>query len=294
MAGWSFLAFIRKRVIRLYPMLLVGGAAGCVVLAVRHLKFGDISWSNIALVAIPNLLLAPSPALLSFRPVGFLLDSPFWSLSCELVFNAVYAVIAILLTTRILIGLLFISGAALFALSIVCVGVNVGMYWNDYDLGLLRAAFPFLAGVAIHRLLAPGVASEALNLPIMAILALLLMSPIALPGQYEAAVVIFVFPILLIAGTRSAPSGAWVPICRKLGDISYPLYAVHYPIVTGVAQASKIAHLSGAAQLCLGLLCAAISLIIAYAALILFDRPLRAWLDHAVPRVPGDLVASPT
>lgn len=57
-------------------------------------------------------------------------------------------------------------------------------------------------------------------------------SPVCLNGVYEMMCIAFIFPLIVWTGasgkTTDRTSSA---ICRFLGDVSYPLYAVHYPIM---------------------------------------------------------------
>jgi peptidoglycan/LPS O-acetylase OafA/YrhL len=53
-----------------------------------------------------------------------------------------------------------------------------------------------------------------------------------LNGAYEAVVIILVFPLLVYLGASGVvQTPREGRICKFLGDISYPLYLVHYPLV---------------------------------------------------------------
>ena len=279
-AGWPLLAFARKRAIRLYPMVLVGAALGLSVLLMRQVLYRDLGWTNLLLAALANALLLPSPALQAFRAFGFPLNSPFWSLSAEVVVNLAYARVVRILTTRRLV----ILTALAFVAQAILVGqrstIDVGYTWSDYGLGILRALFPFLLGVVIFRLRDrlpnPGWLAH-LAAPAIA---LVLLNPLPLPPFVELALVALGFPLAIILGLRCEPPKALKGIWQGLGALSYPLYAVHYPIVAAFAQASKQHHLGGAPQLALAGLCGLSALVVAYASLKLFDEPLRRRLDR--------------
>jgi peptidoglycan/LPS O-acetylase OafA/YrhL len=99
-------------------------------------------------------------------------------------------------------------------------------------------------------------------------------------GLYETVVVICIFPLVLsmgAGGTLHQPRAA--RFCKFLGDISYPLYISHYPIVytyTGWIVRNKI-PLSPKALL-VGSLVPVLSISLAYAYLKLYDEPVREWL----------------
>ena len=55
---------------------------------------------------------------------------------------------------------------------------------------------------------------------------------LTLNGAYEFLCVSVIFPIIVLAGASGAlADGASGKICRTMGEISYPLYIVHYPFM---------------------------------------------------------------
>ena len=99
-------------------------------------------------------------------------------------------------------------------------------------------------------------------------------------GIYEAAVVLFAFPLVVALGAGSAmPSGSGARLCKFLGEISYPIYLTHFPFVY-MQKAWVMNHPAATAGqhvgVCLGVF--ALSLFVSYAALKLYDMPVRAWL----------------
>ncbi|CAN7605459.1 acyltransferase [Phenylobacterium sp. LjRoot219] len=283
-AGWSFWAFAQKRIIRLFPMILAGGALGLGLLGLRQVLNQDLGWGSVALAAASNLVLAPTAALQHFRPYAFPLNMPFWSLSVEVVINFAYAAAAGFLSHRRLGAALVVAFIGLAALVTLNGGFNLGIYWRDYGLAFVRALFPFLLGVALYRLtrgLRPG---PPLAAPCLAGFAVILLTPLA--SQHVAAHLALValgFPALLVLGLIARAPPPLDRLCRGLGELSYPLYAMHYPIVVAFAQLSKGAAPGGAAQFGLAAAAAGTAIVVAWLALVLFDRPLRTWLA-AAPR----------
>lgn len=286
-SGWPIRAFVRKRAIRLYPMVIVGAALGLSVLLMRQMHSHDLGWTNLLLAALNNALLLPSDALLlptsalqAFRVFSFPLNSPFWSLSVEAAVNLAYARTVRALTTGRLCLLTGLAFAVLAVMVHLRSTIDVGFTWSDYGLGIVRALFPFLLGVLIFRLRDrlpnPGWLAH-LAAPAIA---LVLLNPVPLPPFVELALVALGFPLAIILGLRCEPPKALKGIWQGLGALSYPLYAVHYPIVAVFAQASKQHHLGGAPELALAGLCGLSALVVAYASLKLFDEPLRRRLDR--------------
>jgi peptidoglycan/LPS O-acetylase OafA/YrhL len=216
---------------------------------------------------------------LSFRYFGFLLNSPFWSLSAEVVVNVVYAAVAPLLTRTWLAVALLVSAIGLIVLAFLRSGIDIGYDWADYPWGVLRAAFPFLLGVAIYRSHERFPMGGVLNQLAVPALAAVLIIPVAGGAWFDLGLVIIVFPLLMLLGVGARLPSGLAAVWGGLGELSYPLYAVHYPIVTAFAQFSKAKHLHGSAQLVVALACAAVAIGVATAALLLFDRPVRARLE---------------
>jgi peptidoglycan/LPS O-acetylase OafA/YrhL len=103
-------------------------------------------------------------------------------------------------------------------------------------------------------------------------------------GLYECATVILVFPLIVAIGAGGEiknPRSA--RICQFLGDISYPLYITHYPLIyifTAWVADNKIPL--GTQGLLVGLVVVVVSILLAFACLKLYDEPVRRWLQKRV------------
>ena len=100
-------------------------------------------------------------------------------------------------------------------------------------------------------------------------------------GLYEALCIIFLFPIIVAIGAgEKRADGLSIRIARFFGDLSFPLYITHYPLIyiyTAWVVQNRIPPAKGAIWGAL-LLIGAIS--IAYACLKLYDEPVRRWLSR--------------
>ncbi len=98
-------------------------------------------------------------------------------------------------------------------------------------------------------------------------------------GLYEAFCIIILFPLIVAIGAGGSLEGKHSTQTNKfLGDISYPLYITHYPLIyTYVAwvENNKVLMKNG---LPVGALLVAVSITIAYACLKFYDEPVRNWL----------------
>ena len=104
-------------------------------------------------------------------------------------------------------------------------------------------------------------------------------------GLYDAFCAIVLFPLIVYIGASGRTTDRLTArLCKFLGDISYPLYMVHYPFIylyyawvknEGLTFAQS---LSGAAALVAG------SVLLAYLCLKLYDEPVRRFLSKHLLR----------
>jgi peptidoglycan/LPS O-acetylase OafA/YrhL len=100
-------------------------------------------------------------------------------------------------------------------------------------------------------------------------------------GLYEALCVICVFPIIVCLGAgEQKVDGVSIRIARFFGDLSYPLYITHYPLIYIYAAWVLRQHPSLSSGVLLGILTLALSVLIAYLALKLYDLPVRRRLSR--------------
>lgn len=101
-------------------------------------------------------------------------------------------------------------------------------------------------------------------------------------GLYEAVCILIFFPLIVSIGAGSSVKGSTSESINKfLGDISFPLYITHYPLVymqmawmENHKDAPLGTHVFVAAATFL------LAVFIAYAAYRLYDIPVREWLKN--------------
>lgn len=232
----TFAQFVRVRVVRLWPLIVIGALLGTWA-AVAHAL--DEHWTGgvaKALLALPlAILLLPAPPVLASQP--FAINQPSWSLMYEMAANLFHAALAPRLTDRVLATLVMGFGVAL-AVILMTVKVNLGFSWPWWALVLAvpRVMFPFLFGVLLQRWHAAG-RLPAIGAPFWALgLALLavMMVP-SLPGQgnllVQLAAVFVVFPLIVVSGSQREPAGRWSPVAAFSAELSYPIYILHAPML---------------------------------------------------------------
>ena len=153
--------------------------------------------------------------------------------------------------------------------------------------GLTRLFFPFLCGLLLSRI---GKYIKVKNgffwcsLMMVVILSVPYVGevPSIWNGVYNAATVIVLFPLIVLMGAGSSlRTERGSAICNFLGEISYPLYITHYPIL--------YAHMSWAwrnpnaplyLHIVMGIGTFLLAIGVAYACLRLYDIPVRKWLTE--------------
>ncbi|MGN6376164.1 MAG: acyltransferase family protein [Sphingomonas sp.] len=270
-------AFVRKRLVRLYPMFLTGLVLAVLVQEVLIARGAGMLHERDTLLSFPlEALWLPSP-FDGGSGWTFPVDGPAWSLSLEVLINLLFAVLHRRLSDRVLAGLTLVSLTVLVTMVVAKGTINQGWSWATLPVGLARVGFAFPLGVLMyrHRERIPMSLGRVPAWVPLAALALLLLAPERVP--IDIAFLLVGAPLLIATGFRMS-SGRLAPLCRRLGDISYPLYAVHAPLVLLVQGAAK--RLASPA---LGPLfgIGAVAGMVAVAVLLAnWDVEVRAWLDR--------------
>lgn len=277
-AGLSLPHFVVLRIKRLSPLYLLGTALGAgVYLLPAILHPGRAIPAGLGLSLMTGLFMLPSPALLAAKPWLMPLNVAAWSLLGEMIVNIVYAAIARRLTGQVLGTVIALSGCTLAAAAWHAGTLDLGATWPTAISGLIRTLFSFSVGVAIGRMIAGSAIRRtiwALAMPLTLCAALAVGE---VPVWYDLLCVFGLFPALLIIGARwETPYAA--PL-RFLGAISYPLYALHGPLLSLIAgPIAKLGLQSPAMRVALAVVVLACLLAIASLADRFFDQPLRRWL----------------
>lgn len=294
-AGMTQWDFYKRRLVRLQPMIIVGSLIGAALFAFQNFSyFPKVETTTVWQVIIVMLIgftMIPLPPSADIRGWNetYPLNGPAWSLSYEYVANILYATGLRKLSNKAMGVLVALAGAAVVYLAVFGKrGDLVGGWALDLEgihIGLTRVMFPFFAGVLLMRL------GKRIKVPHgFAICSLLLVAALSLPrfggteklwlnGMYDAACVILLFPLIVAIGAgEKEADGVSVRIARFFGDLSYPLYITHYPLIyiyTGWVVDHKIPPAQGAL---VGVGVFFTTIAVAWACLKLYDEPARRWL----------------
>lgn len=294
--------FFRRRLIRLQPMVIMGAVIGAVSFLLSGMERWDGThatlWLTFLAFVCGCLMLPALPGMpREVRGNGemFPLNGPCWSLFFEYIGNIVYALLIRRLSTRLLAVLSFALCCALtwFAVTDQSGYGSIGVGWTvdrtNILGGSLRMLCPFTMGILMSRIFKPmknvrGAfwTSAALLLAIFHVPYIYSEGALSLNGVFEAACIIGVFPLVVwYAASGKTTDIASTRICRFLGDISYPLYIVHYPIMYAFYMwLIKTRQYTLYETWPAALAAVSASIILAWLCLKLYDMPVRKWLRN--------------
>lgn len=279
--------FLRARLIRLHPLVLLSVVIGALCYWLDPFVGNEQHVSPLRMATMVGFgaLLLPTPP--SSAPGGWLthpLNSPGWSLLQEYLANIAYALVGWRLGRLALKAVVAVAALALVATALWHGSLNGGWAWHSFWMAPVRVAFPFAAGLLLHRL---GVQVRVPGA--FAVLSLLLLLVFAGPafapaGYYQAFCVLVVFPLIVAMGAGTTTAGRLGPLCRFAGQLSYPLYLVHFPFTAIFAHWVSATH-PPLWRIALVMAVLVVFLIgLAWAALRWYDEPVRAWLSARARR----------
>lgn len=295
MGQWEF---YKRRLIRLQPMVIMGSIIGAILVFFQHSNvvfplLANISVWKVLLLMIIGATLLPVPVSMDIRGWQELhpLNGPAWSLFYEYIANILYAIGVRRLSKTALSIFVALTGIMLIAYLVLGTQGDLIGGWSltmeQMFVGFTRLLYPFFAGVLLCRMGKLIKIKNAFWWCSFFIIIVLCIPRIGdaqhvwMNGIYDALCVILIFPIIVSIGAGGTFENEKVKrISNFLGDLSYPLYITHYPLMyiyTAWVIDNKLMMTPFA--LFIGLVVVIISITLAYACLKLYDLPIRHWLQ---------------
>lgn len=205
-------AFMRARFVRLYPLVFLGSMLGIPWLLA---DIGEGAW----MVAVAGLLFMPA-----------MLNPPAWSIACELAANLFHGLLLARMPTRRL-AMLCVVLLALLVFAARGRGLGFPPGPQNWVLVMVRTLVPYGMGVTLYRRwqdrppIRIGAAFTWTAMPAFFVVSIVT----GLANTPADFLFVAVLCPLLIAGGLQNGSGSRLAIAA--GALSFPLYAVHGPVI---------------------------------------------------------------
>ncbi len=292
--------FFKRRLVRLQPMVVMGTVVGAVFFYFQD----SVLWPGIHAVPVWQMLgimligftLIPVPISMDIRGWQEMhpLNGPGWSLFFEYIANILYGLVVKRFSKLALGILVFLAAFALVYLAVTSPAGDVIGGWSlnaeQLQIGFTRLMYPFFAGLLLFRAVKITRVTNAFFWCSLLVIIFLSIPRVGganhlwMNGLYDSLTIILIFPLIVFLGASGQLKGKRATgICKFLGDISYPIYITHYPLIylyTAWVADNKVSTFSRAFPV--ALLVFVSSVVIAYACLKLYDEPVRKWLGKKV------------
>jgi peptidoglycan/LPS O-acetylase OafA/YrhL len=295
----SVAGFFKRRLIRLQPMVIIGMIIGALLFYFQD----SVLWPSIHNVPVWKMLLVmligctliPVPLSMDIRGWQEMhpLDGPGWSLFFEYIANILYGLVVRKFSKLALSVLVFFAACALIQLAVTSSSGDIIGGWSldaeQLRIGFTRMMYPFFAGLLLNRTAKLVYIKNAFLWSSLLIIIVLAIPRVGgsehlwMNGLYDLLSIIFIFPIIVFLGAGGKINGKFSSrVCNFLGDISYPLYITHYPLIYIYTAwvADKKPGFNHAFPV--AVLVFISSIILAYACLKFYDEPVRKWLNKKV------------
>lgn len=287
--------FFKRRLIRLHPLIIAGMTVGAICFFFQESaifpNIANTSVSMLLLILLIGFTLIPVPLSMDIRGWTEMhpLNGPAWSLFFEYIANILHALILRRLSKLLLFVLVCIAALALIHLAVTSPKGDIIGGWSlepeQLSIGFTRLLFPYMAGMLLRRAIKIREGKST-----FLVASLLLITVLSIPriggyqqlwanGLYDALSIIIVFPIIIYLGAIGTISSAYTEkICTFLGDISYPIYIIHYPIAYTFYAWVVNNNIPIEQGFIVGLVIMFLTLLLSYVLLKLYDEPVRKWL----------------
>lgn len=300
--------FFRRRLIRLHPMVVMGAVIGAISFFATGMERWDGTHATVTLTLLALLcsaLMLPAvpgmPREVRGNGEMFPLNGPCWSLFFEYIGNIIYALLLRRLPTRILavVSAALCIGLTWFAVGNISGYGSIGVGWTIDTVnmcgGALRMLCPLTLGLLVSRLFKPMKIRGAFWICTIVLLCLFHVpslsadGPVNWNGVFEAVVIICVFPTLVwMAASGKTTDKVSQRVCKFLGDISFPLYIVHYPLMyVFYLWLIKTRQYTLQETWPVALLTVGCSIVLAWVCMRYYDMPVRKWLRKRFAKKQG-------
>ena len=301
--------FFIRRLIRLHPMVIAGTIMGFNLYIFQQSNafplIENVEYYKFFLHLILSFLMIPCPPSLDIR--GWketnAFNGPNWTLTYEYLSNILYALIFRFFNLVGLIIVVFIGAVLIIVLAFNLDFLNLFSEGRDNQkytviggwsltidqifIGITRLIYPFFIGYLIYRLkfkIKVKYGFVVCSFILICILCCPRIGGISMINSvYESIAIIIIFPIIVMMGAGSEITNEKLKMLNKfLGEISYPIYITHYPLIylhitwfkNNEAKIKIFHKIISTIEIIL------YSIIVSYGWLKIYDEPVRKWLTE--------------
>lgn len=278
----SLKGFALLRAVRLMPLIVFGTVLAALMevgrpgVADQH---GHVADTSRALAM--GVVLLPTLWATGLEQAVFPLNGPSWSLFFEAVANGVFGGWA-----RSRLGPWSLWPFLLFGLATMSWGlakhvhVTYGALPSTFWLGFGRVSWSFAAGIVTYHLRrhAPRV---PIVVPLVALVGVAMVPTLgAADDWFDTACILVVLPCVVFASTTSDLGERVGRLATLAGALSYPVYAIHYPLVRMFGILGMGLHASVPGRTAFAI--AAVASVLMASAIVrsCYDEPVRRWLTR--------------
>ena len=254
-------------------------------------KIAETSIWQLLIVLVIGYTLLPLPTSMDIRGWNEMhpLNGPAWSLFLEYIANILHALILRKLPKLILSVFVVIAAMALIQLAVTSPHGDIIGGWSlepeQLRIGFTRLLFPYMAGMLLRRSITIKSGRNTFLMSSMLLVLFLAIPRIGgtehlwLNGLYDSLVVIFVFPVIVYLGSLGTLKNSRTEkISTFLGDISYPVYIIHFPFTYVFYAWVTENNIPIGKGFAVGTILVIFTIGLSYMSLKLYDEPVRKWL----------------
>lgn len=279
----KFSDYLRVRTLRLYPTIFIGAVLSLVLAIV----WCDVDVADFPFVFLMQALVIP---VIGHGAIVFPFNGAYWSLFFEVFANFVHAAFAKYVTGRRL-GYVAVGGAVGLAACALHWGhLNLGSGSVNFVGGFARVTYSFAIGLLLHDWRKSG-ALRAPRVHVVVPLVVLVVGMAApVPDWPHADLVhdliatLVVSPAIVVLAINARTPARLAPFMSWLGLISYPLYALHMPILDAFAGALAPETVPKHVKALGWALVMGLCVFLAWVVAAFYEQRARRWLERVLPR----------
>jgi peptidoglycan/LPS O-acetylase OafA/YrhL len=278
----SFAKFVSRRLQRLYPLTVLAALLGALVFFIDHRgRVPMVLWIDTA----ATMFTLPTP----WGAGSWRLDPPMWSLFYEILVNIAFGlVVATFGGARMMIYTLILGVAFLIIYPLEYAEFRPqGVEFLGH---IVRVSFLFFMGVLLEILHTRGFLKRfRLGVALgggLLIASFMIHDGTPLGSLLRLAAVVVLYPLIIMGAANHEPKGLLRRVASFSGDISYPLYLLHFPFLAMIAGAALVLHHpKQPTSFAEALARFAIVVVLSWLAFRFYDEPVRAqlakWLNRS-------------